>query len=266
MTNIFPNSLQTHELVDLLALATQAMQSATETLRPIFQEGTSILSQDGRDIKLAADQAAHQVICDSLSSSGLPVFSEESSAKLPNLAALHDILWWLIDPLDGSANFNRGFPIWGSAIALLQGTTPVLGVIYNGATADLYQGIATVGSVCNGIPITVTTTDTLSQAILTTGFPTGRNYSPDSLQQSIARIRAFKKIRMIGSATISLCTVAAGIFDAYYEEDIWLWDVAAGLALIQGAGGQVQTTPPKADLKLTVAAWNRHLPLNLISV
>jgi myo-inositol-1(or 4)-monophosphatase len=244
-----------------MELATKAVLSAAEPLTQNFQQGTAILSNQGRDIKLAADQLAHQLVVDTLITSDLPVFSEESGSELPDLNDLRQSLWWLVDPLDGSANFNRGFPLWASSIALLRGQTPLLGVIYDVVGAKLYQGIAEVGSFCNGHSLRVTTTDSVSQAILTTGFPTGRNYSAISIQQTIERIQAFKKIRMLGSAALSLCTVASGTFDAYYEEDIWLWDVAAGMVLVQGAGGHVQMTQPKPNLKATVAAWNGHLPI-----
>ena len=78
----------------------------------------------------------------------------------------------------------------------------------------------------------------LEESCLLTGFPVGRKYSKISLNKFIDKFRLFKKIRMIGSAAMSLCFVASGIFDIYYEEDIYLWDVAAGLSLVKESGGK----------------------------
>ncbi|MDX1412537.1 MAG: inositol monophosphatase family protein, partial [Nitrospirales bacterium] len=98
-----------------------------------------------------------------------------------------------------------------------------------------------------------------SQAILATGFPSGRSYDTKSLLQFVHSVQAYKKVRMLGSAALMLAQVAAGRFDVYEEEDIFLWDVAAGLALVQAAGGEFQILPGSGPHKYHVRASNKFL-------
>jgi myo-inositol-1(or 4)-monophosphatase len=93
-----------------------------------------------------------------------------------------------------------------------------------------------------------------SDAVLATGFPRGMDYSGEALAAYTRRMSAFKKIRMIGSAGLSLAWTAGGLMDLYLEEDIYLWDVAAGLALVEAAGGLAHFTPPDAGWQTTVCA------------
>ena len=106
----------------------------------------------------------------------------------------------------------------------------------------------------------VSTTKSYATASLTTGFPSARDYSDASLGNTIRKVQQFKKVRMIGSAALSIAHVANGSVDAYFEEDIWLWDVAAGLALVKAAGGDFSISEIKDSWQLDVFAFNGHLP------
>jgi myo-inositol-1(or 4)-monophosphatase len=110
-------------------------------------------------------------------------------------------------------------------------------------------------------PIGVSTVADRSQAVLATGFPSGRDYGTDALTTFTQRVQAFKKIRMIGSAVLSLAMVAEGTFDAYFEEGIMLWDVAAGLALVAAAGGRIDVRPGARHLSVVATATNGHISL-----
>lgn len=94
---------------------------------------------------------------------------------------------------------------------------------------------------------------------MATGLPIGRDFSTDSLQRFVGSLQQYKKVRMLGSAAIMLAQVAAGRFDIYEEEDICLWDVAAGLALVQAAGGQYHLEPGSGTFKYHVRASNGYL-------
>lgn len=243
----------------LLITAIVAAQKAGAILKDYFTTNAGVALEDGRDIKTEADQAADAILLDGLSSAGIPILSEESGS---NLDAGISEPCWIIDPLDGTFNFVRGFPACCVSVALWDKLKPVLGVIYDFATDRLYSGTVGGGASCNGKPIQVSTVQTFSQAALVTGFPSSRDFGDQSLHNSIKRIQKFKKIRMIGSAALSLAYVSRGFVDAYHEEDIWLWDVAAGLALVRAAGGDFTISEIKPTWQLDVYATNGIISFN----
>ncbi len=237
-----------------LALAIHAARQAATCLDADFADNAGIESRDGKDIKTKADKAAEAAIITVLKPSGIPVLAEESAAGETIAEGMH----WLVDPLDGTMNFVRGFPVFAVSIGLWDGKTPVAGVVLDLAHDILYDGAVNSGCRKNGKPIRVSPITERGQAILATGFPTGRNYSEASLKQFLGQIQDFKKIRMIGAAALSLSMVAEGVFDAYHEEDIMIWDVAAGLALVKAAGGKVEVSAGTGVHKLCVTATNGH--------
>jgi myo-inositol-1(or 4)-monophosphatase len=108
---------------------------------------------------------------------------------------------------------------------------------------DLYAGVVGHGARCNGTAIRVSKVRSAAKAILATGFPVQRDFSSAALQEFLASVQRYKKIRMLGSAALSLAYVAAGRADVYAEDGVMLWDVAAGLALVHAAGGVVEYAP-----------------------
>ena len=236
-----------------LALAVSAVRGAAELLSVSYTANAYIQSQAGRDIKTRADMAAEESIIRLLTPSGLPVLAEESAE---GSEVNSNGLRWLVDPLDGTMNFSRHFPVCGVSIGLWHGMMPVLGAIYDLGQRSLYTGIAGQGAWCNGQLIKVSATPDRAQSILATGFPVGRDFGKASLDQFMGRVQTFKKIRMLGSAALSLARVAEGVFDSYYEEDIMIWDVAAGLALVVAAGGTINVRPGRSVNSLVVSATN----------
>ena len=239
-----------------LAIAVDAARAAAKVLSTTFFVDREVVSSAGRDVKSRADIAAESEILKVLGQTHIPILSEEdNSSKL--LTA--DQRKWIVDPLDGTFNFTRGFPIFCVSVSLWNGMSPEVGVIYDFAKDQLYAGTVGGGATCNGQSIVVSQCSTRSEAVLSTGFPTDRDYSSGALATFVEHIQQYKKIRMIGSAAMSLACVASGAFDAYIEEDIWLWDVAAGLALVQAAGGTYALTRPSKTWKLNVFAHNGNL-------
>lgn len=237
------------------ALAREAGAILMET----FEQKTKVISSAGKDIKTAADLAAERLIIERIRPTGIPILSEEAGAS-------GDIdpkgMMWIIDPLDGTLNYTRHLPQCCVSIALWDNGKPVAGAIHDFTRDRLYRGAMGTAAECNGSPIRVSDCQSIRQAVLATGFPTGRSYKSDDLGRFISQIQQFKKIRMIGSAALSLAHVAEGSYDAYQEEDIWLWDVAAGLAILQAAGGSFEITEPRHDWKLRVVAQNGLLSLS----
>lgn len=235
-----------------LDLARRAALQAADHLDTEFSVDADVRSEHGKDIKTGADVESERVILETLAESGHPILAEESGGNETIPSGHH----WLVDPLDGTLNFVRGFPMAAVSIGLWDQVDPVLGVVVDIGRKDAYAGMVGEGAWCNDEPLKVSTTETMSRAVLATGFPVGRSYSDQDLLSFTGKVQQFKKIRMIGSAAMSLVYVAAGVFDAYVEEDIMIWDVAAGLALVKAAGGDYVMTPGTKPHAWNVAATN----------
>ena len=194
-------------------------------------------SQDGRDIKLEADRKSEKILIDILHTSNIPILSEERG----NVGTHKDERKWIIDPLDGTANFWKGIrDLACVSVALWVNDVPVLGVINRFQQEEIYSGIVGAGAWINDYPLSTSGAEHVNEAVLATGFPVKRNYETDSLGKFIKRVQSFKKIRMFGSAAIMGAYVAAGKIDAYIEEQIMLWDIAASSAIVKAAGGAAE--------------------------
>lgn len=238
-----------------LSIALQAASAAVDLLRRDFLHDAKVTDDYGKDIKTQADVAAQDLILSHLQSTGIAVLAEEGSGKQLDLS--HPV--WLVDPLDGTLNFTRGFAMAAVSIALWDGNAPVLGVVQDVFHGQVYSGQVGAGAWFDQAPVRVSATDTVAQAILATGFPSGRSYDTDSLLGLVHSVQRYKKVRMLGSAALMLAQVAASRFDVYEEEDIYLWDVAAGLALVRAAGGRFSMEAGSGPLKYRVRASNGHL-------
>ena len=209
-----------------------------------------------RDVKVAADRLLHEFLVERLAVTGIPVFSEEGD---PGPETDPTELRWILDPLDGSVNFSRGIPLFCVSIGLWSGTEPILGIVHDPLRAETYSGLVGAGALMNGDVIAVSTRATRSEAILCTGFPVATDFSTEALSGFVTRVQSFKKVRLLGSAALSLAFVASGRADAYVEDGIALWDVAGGLALVRAAGGAFRTARYGNDARLSVIAANTLL-------
>jgi myo-inositol-1(or 4)-monophosphatase len=204
-----------------------------------------------RDIKLVEDQESEALIIASLrAQSPWPILSEEAGWVGEPPAA--DQPYWAVDPLDGSFNYHRSVPLCCTSVAACIGLRPLAGAIFDFNRDELYWGGAGLGLELNGrkMPVQRRTRD-----IFTTGFPVRGDFSVAGMTQVVARAQEWRKIRMIGSAALSLAWVAGGRFDAYEESGIRWWDVAAGLALVEGAGGGIEIAGETIEQPMTIRAW-----------
>jgi myo-inositol-1(or 4)-monophosphatase len=217
-----------------------------------YMNDAVIMSSKGKDIKTFADLAVNEAILKVLNKSDIPVFSEEIATSQYNLPTL----CWIIDPLDGTYNLSRGFPYTSVSICLWKNEEPIIGVVKNIFNGVTYLTEAEGGIFSNGRQVKVSEVDAMKNATLATGFPSGTNYSKDHLLKVVSYIQKFKKVRAIGSASLMISNVASGVFDAYYEKDIYLWDVVAGLALIKEAGGKYFLRREPDSFKCEVLATN----------
>ena len=241
----------------LSELATYAASEASKLLKSQYrQDAAGTTSADGKDIKTQADVAAEQLIISILSESGIPVIAEETAS---DVLLQGDDAMWIVDPLDGTMNWTRGFPVASVSIALWEKGQPRLGVIEDLFNDRVFVGEIGKGVNCNQVEISASSVEERSNAVLATGFPVLRSYETDDLSMMIRQLQSFKKVRMIGSAAMSLAYVAEGVFDVYSEDNIMLWDVAAGLALVKAAGGDYAMTPGTCPNAYNVIATNGNI-------
>ena len=193
------------------------------------------LSSTNRDIKLKADVTAENIIKEILSKdTSYPILAEESVSSIDILSDTY----WVVDPLDGTANYQRDIPICCVSIALISKSTPHIGVIYDFNNDNLYEGSIKSRACPNGNVINVSNIDSPSEGILLTGLPNDTDYSSETLNHMIKDFQNWRKVRMIGSAAIASAYVASGKADQYMENKSYLWDIAAGAAIVEAAGGE----------------------------
>jgi myo-inositol-1(or 4)-monophosphatase len=239
----------------LLALAKDAAQKAVKALAEVDTGSSSYKFADDlpREMKSTADRVLEEIILDCLKPTGLPILSEEAG----DLDGTVNIgLRWVVDPLDGTVNFMRGLAPCAVSIALYSGDLPVFGVIGDYPSGKLAWGGRSFGAFIEGCPIHVSTIPDKSKAILCTGFPSRFDFAGASASAFIGLVSSYSKVRMLGAASLSLLQVAKGAADAYAEQDIMIWDVAAGLALIEGAGGHISVSPGRYKNSHNIYASN----------
>lgn len=166
---------------------------------------------------------------------GAGFINEESGRTLANREWV-----WVVDPLDGTTNFVHGIPHYCISIALLHEGKPVVGVVYDVAANDLFTAVKGQGSTLNNKKITVSVQADIQQCLIGTGFPVNRF---DRLENYLKVLRKVitetRGVRRIGTAALDLCYVASGRFEAFYEIALNIWDVAAGVLIVQEAGGKI---------------------------
>ena len=154
-------------------------------------------------------------------------------------------LRWVVDPLDGTTNFVHRLPIVSVSIALVADQRVDLGVVYAPFQDEMFAAIRGSGAFCNGHRLNVSRPAGLEDALLATGFPFQRFDRIQAYMEVLQTLmRQCRGLRRMGSAAIDLAYVAAGRFDGYFEYNLQPWDVAAGLLLVQEAGGQVGSMRP----------------------
>jgi myo-inositol-1(or 4)-monophosphatase len=208
-----------------------------------------------REMKAEADILLDDYIISQLKYSGANILSEESGfikgKSKPSLT-------FIVDPLDGTVNFVRDCGPCAVSIALWENNTPVFGVLCLIHSLELAWGGKEFGSFFAGRAINVSSIRDKDESILCTGIPSRMNIiSEINQRKQIELMSSYGKIRMFGAASISLLHVAKGSAEVYSEFGIMLWDVAAGLALIEGAGGSYQTQEINIDSPINIYASNK---------
>jgi myo-inositol-1(or 4)-monophosphatase len=151
-----------------------------------------------------------------------------------------EALNWIIDPLDGTTNFIHGIPVYCVSVGLARGKELLIGVIHEPSLDEIFYGWKNGGAWCNGQQIHVSKVQSLQESLIATGFPYYK-FEKQKRYMYILELLMQKThgIRRMGAAAVDLAYVAAGRFDGFYEYNLNSWDMAAGVLLIQEAGGTV---------------------------
>ncbi|KAM3105967.1 inositol monophosphatase family protein [Phormidesmis sp. 146-33] len=229
-----PQSLQI-----FLDIATEAALSGGAVLQNYWGKLEDI-QEKGRsgDLVTEADKAAEKAILEVLHRHvpDHPILAEESG-KLEGLAS--DYLW-AIDPLDGTTNYAHQYPFVAVSIGLLIDGIPQVGVVYDPIRQELFRAAKGLGATCNRRPMQVSQTDDLSKSLLVTGFAYDRRQTSDTNYAEFAHLTHLTQgVRRDGAAALDLAYIACGRLDGYWERGLSIWDMAAGVVLVQEAGGRV---------------------------
>ena len=244
----------THEL----SIAKKAAIKAGTMLKENRANNKKVIFSSSKDLKLNVDIEAENIIKDIiLNNSSLPILAEESGMT----DSVMGEIYWVVDPLDGTANYHRDIPISCVAIALMNKLEPLLGVIYDFNNNELYEGSVNTKAYLNGKEIFVSNIKKSNEGILLTGLPNDTDYSDNALMEMVKNFQEWRKIRMIGSAAIASIYVASGKADLYIEKKSYLWDVAAGAAIINAAGGKALITNLNEKFQVDVHFSNSEIEI-----
>ncbi len=174
---------------------------------------------------------------------------------------------WIVDPIDGTLNYAHGFPFYCVSIGLEIDGDLVLGVVYDPVRDELFSAVRGGGAYLNGRPLTVSSETNPGNAMLATGFAYSGDTIGENLDAFARMLSAVRTVRRPGAAALDLCYVAAGRLDGFWELKLNPWDVAAGVVIVQEAGGTV-TDSGGAPYQLgeRVVASNGHLHGKLIAL
>jgi myo-inositol-1(or 4)-monophosphatase len=239
-----------------LDIARVAALEAGRALRDQSAQWNTVDSETDRDVKLAADREAEAIILRHLAKTPFRVLSEEAGWG----AGEQTDLVWAVDPLDGTANYQVGIPLCAVSIGLVYNRRPVVGAVYAFPTDEMFLGAEGHGASLNGRPIRASTASDPAKGILATGFPAKADMGDTAMAAFTNRVRAWRKIRMIGSAALAVSYVACGRAHAYREENTNLWDIAGACAIASASGAEVIIEGEPIDGPLTVTVHAPGMP------
>jgi myo-inositol-1(or 4)-monophosphatase len=221
-----------------LATAVEIVLKAGEIQDARRKSGFSISKKGTIDLVTEVDLECERM-CRAILAERFPdhaVLAEELGAS----AAHGSRYRWIFDPLDGTTNYAHGLPIYCSSLGLEIDGRLEVGAIYDPTRKELFTGERGQGAYLNGVRLKVSGTSALIDGLLVTGFPYDvQKRGPDLVALFGAFLGRARAVRRLGSAALDLCYVAAGRFDAFWEQLLKPWDVAAGAVILEEAGGRI---------------------------
>lgn len=228
----------TTDLNVYLDIATEAALAGGGVLQQFWGKLENIQEKRPGDLVTEADQAAEKAVLEVIGRHfpDHQILAEESGQQGNQDS---DYLW-AIDPLDGTTNYAHQYPFAATSIALIVQGVPTVGVVYDPFHRELFRAATGLGATRNRQPIQVSPTQTLASSLLVTGFAYDRRETNDNNYAEFCHLTHLTQgVRRGGSASIDLAYVACGRLDGYWERGLSPWDIAAGIVLVQEAGGTV---------------------------
>lgn len=227
------------QLADILATAGKAAIEAGKILRNLYGKPHDIKHKGAIDLVTEADLASEQAALEILEKDcpDVSVLAEESHSqydKIPEGSV------WIIDPLDGTTNFAHNFPWFAVSIAYAVDGVTKVGVIYSPISDELFSACSGSGVWLNGEPIKVSSAGSLNESLVATGFPYAiKEKSTEVLAALETVLPLVQGVRRAGAAALDMAYVACGRLDGFWEIHLKPWDTAAGMLLVEEAGGKV---------------------------
>lgn len=255
-------------------MAEAAAQAGAEVLREHQGNITGLATKTASADMVSEADIASGVAVASAIASGFPgarfVVEEDEVYDLAGVqrGGLDDAEVWVIDPLDGTTSFVHGYPCWSVSVACLRDGRPIAGAVYNVPADEMVSAECGWGATRNGEPLRCEGSPVLERALLATGFPYDRS---EPLRRQLALLNRLlppsHDIRRDGSAAVDLCHVAGGRCDGYWELNLQPWDLAAGVLIVEEAGGVVTdfTGAPWSTSSRDVIAANPELHAVLLA-
>jgi myo-inositol-1(or 4)-monophosphatase len=224
----------------VLDFAVQIAREAGQVLADKFGRALQVSNKGDIDLVTEADLAAERLIVERIRSyHPRHAILTEESGDVKEAGGRGAEYKWIIDPLDGTTNYAHGYPTFCVSIALEHQGGIVVGVVYDPTRDELFAAERGSGATLNGRPLRASDTNDLNRALVCTGFPYDVRERGDFVRHFRAFIMQAQSVRRDGAAALDLAYVAAGRFEGFYEEGLRPWDVAAGVLLVEEAGGRV---------------------------
>lgn len=212
-------------------------REAGALLMGYFKQRVAIEYKGDVDLVTVADRASERLLVERLRAPWpeYGIVAEEGTRTDQNA----DFLWY-VDPLDGTTNFAHGYPVFCISMALVRKDGQIeVGVLYDPTRDEMFSAERGKGASLNGSPIHVSTTQTLAESILGTGFPSHKRHKNPNIHFYHQLTLRSHGVRRAGSAALDLANVASGRYDGFWEFNLNSWDTAAGVLLVQEAEGRV---------------------------
>ncbi len=246
---------------ELLPVAIKAAKAAGQLIRENFGSDLHVNEMLKYDIKLELDVRSQKLITEIL----LGEFPDHGLLGEEGGDTGGDgPVEWIVDPIDGTVNYFFSIPHFCVSIAARDRASQKLlvGVIYDPMQDELWSVAEGVPATLNGKPISCSPRSEMGQSLVTVGF----SKSKESLDAGFERYKRIsynvRKTRMLGSAALAMAYIACGRLDAYVEEQISIWDIAAGIMLIESCGGKVTLKPGEGKKgTMFICAWNGRIPI-----
>jgi myo-inositol-1(or 4)-monophosphatase len=224
----------------VLDFAVQIAREAGQVLADKFGRALQVSNKGDIDLVTEADLAAERLIVERIRSyHPRHAILTEESGDVAEAGGPQAEYKWIIDPLDGTTNYAHGYPTFCVSVALEHEGRVVVGAVYDPTRDEMFAAERGGGATLNGRRIRASETDELNRALVCTGFPYDVRERGDFARHFRAFIMHAQSVRRDGAAALDLAYVAAGRFEAFYEEGLRPWDVAAGVLLVEEAGGRV---------------------------